>query len=34
MIKGLAIENGKAVRLAVRLASSKKYTLGIESYEG
>lgn len=34
MIKGLKIEDGKAVKLVVRLASDKKYALGIETYEG
>ncbi|MBP9711335.1 MAG: hypothetical protein KBD50_03720 [Candidatus Pacebacteria bacterium] len=34
LIKGLVIENGKAVKIAVRLSSGKKYTLGIENYEG
>ncbi len=33
MIKGLSIENGKTVRLAVILRSKKKYAIGIESYE-
>jgi hypothetical protein len=34
MIKGLAIESGKTVRLAVILESKKKYAIGIENYEG
>lgn len=34
MIQGLSIENGKTIKLAVRLASKKKYSLGIENYEG
>ncbi len=33
LIKGLKIENGKTVKLAVRLASNRKYALGIETYE-
>lgn len=33
-IKGLKIENGKTVKLVVRLTSDKKYALGIETYEG
>ncbi|MFA7302764.1 MAG: hypothetical protein WC030_03390 [Candidatus Paceibacterota bacterium] len=34
LIKGLKIGKGEPVKLAVRLSSSKKYTLGIENYEG
>ena len=34
MIKGLAIESGKTIRLAVVLESKKKYAIGIENYEG
>ena len=34
MIKGLSVENGKTVKLIVRLVSPKKYALGIENYEG
>jgi hypothetical protein len=34
MIKGLAVESGKTIRLAVKLGSKKKYALGIENYEG
>ncbi|MBV9159913.1 MAG: hypothetical protein JO019_04950 [Candidatus Kaiserbacteria bacterium] len=34
LIKGLVIESGKAVKIVVRLSSSRKYTLGIENYEG
>lgn len=34
MIDGLSIKNGKTLKLAVRLSTKKKYTLGIESYEG
>lgn len=34
MIKGLKIEDGKTVKLVVRLASDRKYALGIETYEG
>ncbi len=34
MIKGLKIEDGATVKLAVRLASDRKYALGIEAYEG
>jgi hypothetical protein len=33
MIRGLSVESGKTLRLAVRLASDKKYSLGIENYE-
>jgi len=34
MIKGLSIESGGTMRLAVKLGSKKKYALGIENYEG
>ncbi|TAN57235.1 hypothetical protein EPN15_04965 [Patescibacteria group bacterium] len=34
MIKDLSVKNGKSLKLAVRLASKKKYSLGIENYEG
>lgn len=34
MIKGMAIEKGKTIKIAVRLSSKKRYTLGIENYEG
>jgi hypothetical protein len=34
MIRGLTIGNGESLRLAVQLVSKKKYTLGIENYEG
>lgn len=34
MIRGLAIESGKSIRLAVQLSADKKYALGIENYEG
>jgi len=34
LIKGLAIEDGKTIKLIVRLASERKYALGIETYEG
>ncbi|MDO8537179.1 MAG: hypothetical protein Q7R94_02950, partial [bacterium] len=34
MIKGLSVESGKTIRLAVKLDEKKKYALGIENYEG
>ena len=34
MIKDLSVKNGESLKLAVRLASKKKYALGIENYEG
>ena len=34
MIKGLSVESGKTLKLIVRLASPKKYAIGIENYEG
>lgn len=34
MIKKLSVENGKSLKLAVQLASKKKYAIGIENYEG
>lgn len=34
MIKGLFVEKGKTIRLAVKLGSKKKYAIGIENYEG
>ena len=33
-IRNLSIENGKTIKLAVRLRSKRKYALGIENYEG
>jgi hypothetical protein len=34
MIAGLSVKSGKTIKLAVRLASKKKYAIGIENYEG
>jgi hypothetical protein len=34
LITGLKIQEGKTVKLAVQLASERKYALGIETYEG
>ncbi|MBI1953423.1 MAG: hypothetical protein HYS41_04790 [Candidatus Omnitrophica bacterium] len=33
-IRGLAVGKGETIKLIVRLASNKKYALGIEAYEG
>lgn len=34
MIKNLSVKNEKSLKLAIQLASKKKYTIGIENYEG